>query len=183
MEEKNKKSFWKKVGEYIVESLKLCVKYAFGKFVASVVLGVVAFAVLSIMKVNRAGIMAIIIGVTNVVPLIGPLIASIICSIIALFQQPIYGLYVLIATIVLQQFDQWILTPIFVGKSVSLSPILVVGAVMLGGWLFGVPGILLSVPIAAMVRLFYTMFIKKDKEGNKAEKTIEDTPSDPPQIS
>lgn len=158
-------TFWQKAGRYILESLKLFVKYIFGKTIASALLGLIAYAVFSLIGIQHAVILAIIIGISNLIPIAGPIAAAIICAIIVVFQQPIYSLYVFITIVVLQQLDQWIITPIFVGRSVSLPPILIIIVVFLGGLIWGIPGLLLAVPVSAMVRLYYVMFVKKSESG------------------
>lgn len=150
--------------EFIRKTIQLTFRYIWSKILASLVLGVIAYAAFDLMGVNAHGWMAAIVGITNLIPVAGGIFAAIVCGIIAAFQAPIYILYVILTIIVLQQLDQWILTPLIVGKSVSLPPILIAVVILAGGLLWGAPGILLAVPISGAVKIFYSMFIEKKKD-------------------
>lgn len=149
--------------EFAKQSFKLTFKYFWSKTLASIILGCIAFGVLKLINIDNALSQSIVIGFFNLIPVVGGLISCIICGIIALFQSPISALYVVIAILVLQQIDQWILTPLIVGNSVKLPPILIIIALFAGSWLWGPVGIIVAVPIAAMIKLFYSMFIKSKK--------------------
>ncbi len=64
---------------------------------------------------------------------------------------------------VLQQIDQWIITPLIVGNTVSLPPLLICLALIAGSMLWGAVGVIVAVPVAAIIKLFYVMFIQKKK--------------------
>ncbi|MEX1376987.1 MAG: AI-2E family transporter [Eubacteriales bacterium] len=163
------KGFIEKVIDFIKQSIKVTFKYFWSKTLASIILGLIGFGFLSFIHVEHSAIMGAIIGITNLIPVIGGLAAALICVIIALFQSYKIALYVLITIVVLQQLDQWILTPVIVGKSVNLPSILIIISLLAGSWLWGPVGFLIAVPIAGMVKAFYTVFIKSDKKKNEVE--------------
>lgn len=166
------KSFFDKIIDFVKQSVQATFKYFWSKTLASVVLGLIGYGFLYLIKIEHAGIIGIIIGVFNLVPAAGGLIASIICGIIAVFQSPLSALYVVITILVLQQLDQWVLTPLIVGKSVNLPSIIIILSLIAGSLIWGPVGIILAVPIAGMVRAFYIVFLKSDKKQDE-QKTID----------
>ena len=174
---KQQKNLLEKTGEFIKESIKVTFKYFWSKTLASVILGVIAYGFLFFIKAEHAGVIGIITGFFNLIPVIGGIAACIICGIIAIFQSPLYALYVVLTILVLQQVDQWILTPVIVGKSVNLPSILIIIALIAGSMIWGPVGVIVAVPIAGAIRAFYSVFIKPaPKEGS--QETIDINQSD-----
>ena len=163
------KNFIEKVIDFIRQSIQVTFKYFWSKTLASIVLGLIGYGFLSLIHIEHPIIMGAIIGITNLIPVIGGMAASIICGVIAVFQSPLSALYVVLTILVLQQLDQWVLTPLIVGKSVNLPSILIIIALFAGGAVWGPVGILVAVPIAGMIKAFYTVFIKSDKNKNDNE--------------
>ena len=96
-------------------------------------------------------LISVIIGVTNVIPFFGPYIGAIPCILLILVVDPIKGLYFAIFILLLQQFDGNILGPKILGDSTGLSSFMVIVAIMIGGGLFGVPGMIAGVPVFAVL--------------------------------
>lgn len=122
-----------------------------GKILDSAIIGVLAYIVLIIMKMPDPILVAVIIGVTNVIPFFGPFIGAIPSFIIIVLQNPIQGLYFLIFILILQQVDGNIIGPKILGESTGLSSFWVVFAIMVFGGLWGFPGMLLGVPLMAVI--------------------------------
>ena len=78
----------------------------------------------------------------------------------------------------MQQIDQWILTPLIVGKSVNLPSILIILALIAGSLLWGPVGIIIAVPIAGMIRAFYMVFLKSNKKIDEPETIDINEPDD-----
>lgn len=156
-----------KIIVFFKQSLQLTFKYFWGKTLASLILGLIAFGWFKLIGIEHEGAMGIIIGISNLIPVIGGLVASIVCGIIAAFQSPISILWAVLSVLVLQQIDQWIITPLVVGNSVSLPPLLICLALIAGSWLWGAVGVIVAVPVAAIIKLFYTMFIRKESATPK----------------
>ena len=110
-------------------------------------------------------LVAVIIGVTNIIPFFGPFIGAIPSFIIIVLQNPVQGLYFLIFVIILQQVDGNIIGPKILGDSTGLSSFWVVFAILVFGGLWGFPGMLLGVPIMAVIYYIVsnvvTYFLKK----------------------
>ena len=122
-----------------------------GKILDSAIIGVLAYIVLAIMKMPDTILIAVIIGVTNVIPFFGPFIGAVPSFIIIVLQDPIKGLYFLIFVVILQQVDGNIIGPKILGDSTGLSSFWVVFAIMVFGGLWGFLGMLLGVPIMAVI--------------------------------
>lgn len=122
-----------------------------GKILDSAIIGVLAYVVLAIMKMPDTMLLAVIIGVTNVIPFFGPFIGAIPAFIIVVLQNPIQGIYFLIFIVILQQVDGNIIGPKILGDSTGLSSFWVVFAIMMFGGLWGFVGMLLGVPLMAVI--------------------------------
>lgn len=122
-----------------------------GKLLDSAIIGVIAYVVLAIMKMPDTMLVAVIIGVTNIIPFFGPFIGAIPSFFIIVLQNPIQGLYFLIFVVILQQVDGNIIGPKILGESTGLSSFWVVFAILVFGGLWGFPGMLLGVPVMAVI--------------------------------
>lgn len=131
-----------------------------GKLLDSAIIGVLAYIVLSIMKMPDTVLLAVIIGVTNIIPFFGPFIGAVPSFIIVVLQNPLQGLYFLIFIFILQQIDGNIIGPAILGESTGLSAFWVVFAIMLGGGLFGVFGMIIGVPAFAVIYYVIKSFLE-----------------------
>ncbi len=122
-----------------------------GKILDSAIIGVIAYIVLAIMKMPDTVLVAVIVGVTNVIPFFGPFIGAIPSFIIIVLQNPMQGIYFLIFIVILQQIDGNIIGPKILGDSTGLSSFWVVFAIMIFGGLWGFLGMLLGVPLMAVI--------------------------------
>lgn len=122
-----------------------------GKLLDSAIIGVLTYIVLAIMKMPDIVLVSVIIGVTNVIPFFGPFIGAIPSFIIIVLQDPVQGLYFLIFVVILQQVDGNIIGPKILGDSTGLSSFWVVFAILVFGGLWGFTGMLLGVPIMAVI--------------------------------
>lgn len=122
-----------------------------GKLLDSLIIGLLAYIVLVIMGMPDTVLLAVIIGVTNIIPFFGPFIGAVPCLVIVMLQNPLQGLYFLIFVFVLQQIDGNIIGPKILGNSTGLSPFWVVFAILVFGGLWGFPGMLLGVPVTAVL--------------------------------
>lgn len=122
-----------------------------GKLVDSAIIGVLCFVLTSVFRIPYALLMSVVVGVTNVIPFFGPIIGAVPCLMILLIVNPWAALRFGVLIIALQQFDGNILGPKILGDSTGLSAIWVLVAIVVGGGLFGFPGMLLGVPTFAVL--------------------------------
>ena len=104
-----------------------------------------------ILRIPSSVLVAVIIGVTNVIPVFGPFIGAIPSLLIVVIQNPWHALYLLIFIVVLQQVDGNIIGPKILGSSTGLSTFWVMFAILIGGGMFGFLGMLLGVPTFAVI--------------------------------
>ena len=125
--------------------------FIIGKMIDSIIIGILCFIGTSILKMPYAMLVSVIVGVTNVIPFFGPYIGAIPSAVLIALADPMKGIYFLIFILLLQQFDGNILGPKILGESTGLSSFMVIVAIMVGGGLFGVPGMIVGVPVFAVL--------------------------------
>ena len=103
------------------------------------------------MKMPYSVLVSVIVGVTNVIPFFGPYLGAVPSTILIMLADPIKGLYFVIFILVLQQVDGNIIGPKILGDSTGLSSFWVVFAILVGGGILGVPGMIVGVPLLAVV--------------------------------
>ena len=135
--------------------------FVIGKFIDSLIIGIMCFVGLSFLKIPYSLLISLIVGITNMIPYFGPFIGMVPAFFITLFYSPIKALWVLLFIFLLQQFDGFYLGPKILGSSVGLSPLLIILAILIGGGTFGVLGMFLAVPTTAVVILLAERFINK----------------------
>ena len=123
-----------------------------GQVIVSVVVAVMTGGLLALLGVRYALLLGVIAGVANIIPYFGPILSGIPAVAFALLESPTTALWVLVALVGVQQFESSILSPKLVGERVGLHPLTVIFAVLAGGELAGVLGILLAVPAAATLK-------------------------------
>ncbi len=144
-------------------------KYLFCLLVDALIMAVAATAILSILNVRYAIILGIMIGVLNLIPYFGAIFANALSVIITLITGGIFkALWTAIALIVLQQVDGNFIGPKIMGQVLDASPLWIIFAVTLGGGLFGITGMIVSVPILVTVKMAVSEFIK-EKEIEQSE--------------
>lgn len=122
-----------------------------GKLLDSLIIGILAYIVLSIMKMPYTMLVSVIIGVTNVIPFFGPFIGAIPSFFIILLQDPVQSLYFLIFIFILQQIDGNIIGPKILGNTTGISAFWIVFSTTFFGGLWGFPGMVLGVPLMAVI--------------------------------
>ena len=143
-----------------------------GKLIDSFIIGILCYIIMSIMKLPFAPLIAIIIGVTNIIPYFGPFIGAIPSAILILMVDPKQGLYFIIMILLLQQFDGNILGPMIFSQSTGLSAFWVIFAITFFGGLWGVVGMLVGVPLFAVL---YTAFSAWIASAIKQRRLPDDT--------
>jgi predicted PurR-regulated permease PerM len=126
-----------------------------GQLFLAIVVGVLVYIGLSLLGIRFALLLAIIAGILELVPYIGPVLSAIPAVILAFFQMPILALWVLILYIIIQQLENYLLVPVIMKKVVGLNPVVVIIALLIGGKLLGILGIILAVPAAAVLAEFF----------------------------
>ena len=147
-------------------------RYFVGKLIDSLIIGVICYFGMLFIKAPYPMLLALIIGITNMIPFFGPFIGAVPAVIISLFTSPITALWVAIYILILQQVDGYIIGPKVLGDSVGLSPFWIILAIIVGGALFGILGMLVGVPIMALIRNYSIRYFDRRVKEKNAEKYI-----------
>ena len=143
------------VGDLVVEETRSAYRimsgFINGKLLDSLIIGVIALVCCNLLKFPYPALLATIIGVTNVIPFFGPFIGAIPCGLLVFLDSPIKCVYFAIFILVLQQFAGNILGPKSLGDSTGLASFWVLFSILLFGGLFGFAGMVLGVPVFAMI--------------------------------
>lgn len=126
-----------------------------GKLINALIIGILCFIGCSIMGIPYVMLVSVVIAVTDMIPVFGPYIGAVPCALLILLNNPIKCLYFIIFIILLQVFDGNVIGPRILGDSTGISAFWVMTAIILGGGLFGILGMLLGVPVFAV--LYYIL--------------------------
>ena len=158
-------------GKYFDRTNNIFFNFLAGQLLDGIVIAIITSIAMSIMGVKYAVLLGVMIGVFNLIPYFGAIIAVILATLITLLTGGFWqALVMVIVVTILQQIDANIINPKILGNSLKISPLLVIFAVSLGGAYFGFWGMFLSVPVIAVLKLLITDFI----EYKNKEKSIED---------
>lgn len=130
-----------------------------GKIIDSIIIGILCFLCMLIMKLDYAMLISVIIGVTNIIPIFGPIFGAVPCGLLLLISSPKQVFPFILLIIVIQQLDGNVIGPKILGSSTGLSSFWVLFSIIVGGNLFGVAGMLLGVPIFAVIYSLVEEFI------------------------
>ena len=122
-----------------------------GKILDSAIVGVIAFIVLSIMKMPYALLVSFIVGITNIIPFFGPFIGAIPSFLIIFFESPTKALWFLVFILILQQVDGNIIGPKILGDSLGISSFWILFSVIVSGKILGFIGMVIGVPLFVFI--------------------------------
>lgn len=151
------------------ESFQIFIGFIIGKSIDSLIIGILTFFMLKIFGLPYELLVAVIVGVTNMIPFFGPFIGAIPGVLLYLCIDPVYALIFVIMILAIQQFDGWILGPMILGDSTGVRPIWVIFGITVGGAYFGFIGMFLGVPVTAVV----VYLVNKAVDKKLGEKHIE----------
>ena len=154
------KNVYENISYYFGKTNEVFFKFLASQLLDAIVVGILSSIAMSLMNVKYAVLLGFMIGLFNMIPYFGAIIAVIIAIVITLLTGGIsQAIWLAVVIIILQQIDANIINPKIVGESLKISPILVMFAVTVGGAYFGVLGMFLAVPIIAVVKIILIDFI------------------------
>ena len=128
-------------------------KFLYGKIIDSTIIGLLCFISMKICNLEYAVLLSVIVGITNIIPFFGPIIGAVPGVVLLVMISPIQALVFGIIIIILQQLDGNFIGPKILGNQLGISGFWIMFSVLVGGGLFGFMGLLLSVPIFAVIYL------------------------------
>jgi predicted PurR-regulated permease PerM len=161
---------WRKIGHDIYDTIG---GYVTGNLAISLIAGVVSTAVLLALDVPFAVALGLLVAILDLIPLAGATIAAILVTTVAFLDSTTSGVIVLIFFILYQQLENHVLQPIVYGRTVKLSPLAVLIAVLIGAELAGVVGALAAIPVAGTIQVILVDWLerRRAKPASAAEPT------------
>ena len=155
-----RKSTCEKVMKYSSQANKIFAGFLSGKIIDSIIIGLMCFIGLTIMDMPYNIMISVLIGITNIIPFFGPIIGAIPSVALILFIDPKKAIFLAIFLLILQQFDGNILGPKILGDSTGLPGFWVLVSLLICGGLFGFVGMVLAVPVFALLYSFTREFVE-----------------------
>ena len=173
----------KKLISLVVLSNKAFSGFISGQCIEVLLIGILCFIGMLIFKMPYAIMVSCIIAFTAFIPVFGPFIGTAIGAFLILIESPIKALWFVVFIIILQQLESNIIYPKIMGKHVALPGIWVLISVTIGGGLFGILGIITSVPICSVLYTLFDRWIKRRlEERNICHRTMSHDSSEPKSI-
>ncbi len=157
-------------GDFIRRCNGIIIRYISFDIVDGIIVGIVNAIFMLIAGMPYAVLISVIVGITNLAPTFGPIVGAIIGGFILVLVKPWYGLAFIIFTVIIQTIDGYILKPKLFGESLGVSPLMILISIILGGRLFGVGGILLAIPFAAIIDFVYRDYCLKKLEEKSSKR-------------
>ena len=166
---------WAKIiEEEISYTDKMFNGFLVGKIIDSAIIGLLCFAGTSIMGFEAPAFISVIIGITNIIPFFGPFIGAIPCGLLLLLENPMHCLYFIIFIFVLQQLDGNVIGPKILGNTTGVSSFWVLFAILLFGGMWGVVGMVIGVPLFAVIYDIIRKLVYRGLRKHKRESMITD---------
>jgi predicted PurR-regulated permease PerM len=145
--------------------------YISGNLAISVICGVTTFVVLLILGMPYAAPLALLVAVLDLIPLVGATLGGALLVIVGLFVEPWKAVVLLVFVLVYQQVESNLLQPLVYSQAVQLNGLVILIALLVGGQLLGIPGALLAIPVAEIIRIVVTEVLayrrSSSQEANK----------------
>ena len=158
-----------KIGQYVDSTNRIFFKFISSQLLDAVIVGILVTIAMSIIGVKYAVLLGFMIGLFNIIPYFGAIVAVAISILITIITGGLsQALIMAIVVIILQQIDSNVINPKIIGNSLEISPLLVIFAVTIGGAYFGVLGMFLAVPVAAVLKILVNDWIEFKNEKKYA---------------
>ena len=150
---------------------KILIRYVVYSLLDALIVGVTNAIFMAILRMQYVGLVSMVVGVTNLIPTFGPVIGAVIGGFVLLLVNPMHALAFVIFTVVLQFLDGYVIKPKLFGNSLGVSGLLILAAVVVCGNMFGIIGILLSIPLAAILDFAYNDYFLPalERRQNRAQ--------------
>lgn len=142
---------------------RILLRYIKCDILDGLIVAIANFIFMTIMRMPYAGLISLVVGVTNLAPTFGPIFGAVVGGVILVLVNPWYMLWFLIFTVILQTIDGYVIKPKLFGDTLGVSSLWILITIILGGRMFGVPGILLAIPFAAIVEYVGKDMLQKKK--------------------
>ena len=153
----------------------ILIRYIAFDIIDGVIVGVANFIFMSVAGIPYSVLISVLVGVTNLAPTFGPIVGGILGGFILVLVNPLQALWFIIFTIILQTIDGYVLKPKLFGGSLGVPGVWILVSIVIGGRVFGVAGILLAIPFAAIVDFIYhDMIFREARKKEEMEKQLKE---------
>lgn len=167
------------VEDFLRKCNNILIRYIIYDLLDGLIIGISNMVFMVIAGMPYGVLLSVVVGVTNLAPTFGPIVGGAIGAFILVLVNPWYALGFLIFTVILQTFDGYILKPKLFGGSLGVPPVWVLISIIVGGRIFGIIGVLLAIPFAAIVDYIYESWIlirlkrRRDRHRQHCKKSEE----------
>lgn len=166
---------------FIAETDTVMGKYINGKLIETFAVGVICFLGFLILGAPYDLLMSVIVALMNLVPYVGPVLGAVPVVVLSLLESPQQAIWIIGFLVLLQVLDNYVIGPKIIGNMLKVSPLWILVGVIIGGGMFGLPGMLLGVPAMALLSGLFNRFtqwreqqrVQKNEEAGAAEKPQE----------
>lgn len=137
-------------------------RYIRSQLIVSLIIGVLTTLALYILNIDFALLIGLMAGITNVIPYFGPFLGALPAVLIALLRYPQRIVWLIIAIIIIHELESGIISPYIVGENVGLHPLTVIFSLLAGGAFFGLWGMILAIPLAALIKIIMVSRLNKN---------------------
>jgi predicted PurR-regulated permease PerM len=167
------------VRRLLTQSAGAVTGYVRGNLTISVICGVTTFVVLVVLGMPYAAALALLVAVLDLIPLVGATLGGALLVIVGLFVAPWKAVVLLVYIVVYQQVEGSVLQPMVYSHAVQLSGLVIFIAILVGGLLAGIPGALLAIPVAEIIRIVVSELIAYRRTRQEANNPAVSSPSQP----
>lgn len=167
------KDFAEKIQEEAKYANSVFVGFISGKLLDSLIVGVISAIVLVIIKMPYAILIAVMVGITNLIPFFGPFIGAIPCFVLVVLVDPVKAIIFLVFDLIIQQIDGNIIGPKILGDSTGVDSFFVLFSILFFGGLFGFVGMLIAVPLFAVLSRIVTELMDSRLKSNNLPTDLE----------
>lgn len=146
---------------FLIDLDNIVGKFILGEILDSIIVGIVSIILLLIIKHPFAVLIGVLAGITNIIPYIGPILGAALAFLLGIFTSMSMGITGAILLLLYQQIDGNFVQPKIVGDKIGLSPVWILIVVLIGGSYFGALGMILSMPIAGLIRIYLNRYGEK----------------------
>lgn len=166
------KKTYNSIEKYFDNTNSIFFNFLASQFLDAIIVGILTTIAMTIMGVRYAPLLGFMIGLFNMIPYVGAIIAVVVAALITLITGGLsQAIWMIIIVTILQQIDANIINPKIIGNSLKISPLLVIFAITVGGAYFGILGMFLAVPVIAVLKIIVEDYIQY-KIRHKKEKEI-----------
>src|SRR3954451_10161976 len=156
--------------------------YITGNLAISVICGITTFIVLLLLGMPYAAPLALLVAVLDLIPLVGATLGGALLVIVGLFVEPWKAVVLLVYIVVYQQAEGSVLQPLVYSKAVQLNGLVILVALLVGGQLLGIPGALLAIPVAEIIRIVITELLAYRRTAQEANEPAVATSAPPTKV-